>query len=309
MAQADPTPSLNDVQKKVKDLQEQSEVVAEQVNTANTQLADLQHKVDQIQGRIAVEQTTLGDAQSSLGSLAAAQYKSGGLDQTLQLIMSNAPDTYLQQASALSEISNRSAASVKNAQEARRQLDQDRTAASSDLAQMQKTRDQIAAEQADIKAKQKAAQDLLNSLTPTQRVQYNQVVKQQTAAQSKAPANLPPAPNARAQAAVNFAKAQIGKPYVYGASGPRAFDCSGLTMAAWAVAGVSMPHSSSQQYYDFPKIKESDLQPGDLLIYYGTLHHVAIYVGGGMMIHAPNTGSLVQYGTVHEMPLAGIVRP
>ena len=308
MAQADPSPSLNDVQKKVKDLQDQSEVVAEQVNQANTQLSDLQHKVDQIQGRIAVEQASLGDAQSSLGSLAAATYKSGGLDSTLQLMLTNAPDTFLQQASALNEISNRSAGSVASAQETRRQLDQDRSTASGDLAQMQKTRDQIAAQQADIKAKQKAAQDLLNSLTPVQRTEYNQDLKKQNQTPA-APTNLPPAPNARAQIAVNFAKAQLGKPYVYGASGPRAFDCSGLTMAAWGAAGVSMSHSSSDQYYAFPKIKESDLQPGDLVVYYSSLHHVGMYVGNHQIIHAPNSSTVVQYADLNSMPIAGFVRP
>ena len=309
LAHADPSETVKDVQNKIKDLQEQAEVISEQYNASTAQLADLRHKVDQIQGRIAAEQTALGDAQSSLGSLAAAQYKSGGLDTTLQLMMANAPDTYLQQASALNEINNRSADSVKSAQEARRQLDQDRATATAELAQMQKTSDQIAAEKAEIEAKQKAAKALLDSLTPTQRVQYNQAVKASTGGNLTAPAGLPVAPNPRAQIAVNFAKAQIGKPYVYGASGPRAFDCSGLTMAAWAAAGVSMPHSSSQQYYDFPKVKESDLQPGDLIIYYGTLHHVGIYVGNGMMIHAPNSSTVVQYAPVHEMPVAGFVRP
>lgn len=309
LAHADPKQTVTDVQNKIKDLQEQEEVIAEQYNASQTQLADLQHKVDQIQGRIATEQTALGDAQSSLGNLAAAQYRAGGMDSTLQLMLQNAPDTYLQQASALSEITNRTADSVKSAQEARRQLDQDRATATAEMAQMQKTNQLIAQQKADIESKQKAAKALLDSLTPSERVTYNNAQRASNSAGSHAPTGLPPAPNPRAQIAVNFAMAQLGKPYVYGAAGPRAFDCSGLTMAAWAAAGVSMSHSSSDQYYDFPHVSESQLQPGDLIIWYSTLHHVGIYIGNGKMIHAPHTGAVVEVGNVHDMPVAGFVRP
>jgi cell wall-associated NlpC family hydrolase len=309
LAHADPSETVKDVQNKIKDLQEQAEVIAEQYNASNAQLADLQHKVDQIQGRIATEQAALGDAQSSLGTLAAAQYKSGGLDSSLQLMLKNSPDAYLQQASVLNEISNRSADSVKSAQEARRQLDQDRATATSEMTQMQKTRDQIAAQKAQIEAKQKAAKQLLDSLTPTQRVQYNQTVKQGSSSAIAAPTGLPPAPNARAAIAVAFAKAQVGKPYVYGAAGPSAFDCTGLTMVAWGKAGVQMAHSSSDQFYAFPKIKESDLQPGDLVVYYGNLHHVGMYVGNGTIVHAANSSSPIEYSPLHSMPVAGYVRP
>lgn len=305
LAQADPNQSLTDVQKKVNDLQNQAEVATEAYNQANAQLADLQHKVDQIQSRITLEQQALGQAQTSLGSLAAAQYKSGGVDSTLQLMLASAPDSFLQQATALNEVTSQSAQSLKSAEEIERQLQQDKSTAAKDLAELQKTRDYMAAQQAQIKAKQKAAQDLLNSLTPTQRVQYNHL----SASNIAAPTNLPPATNPRAAAAVAFAKAQLGKPYVYGAAGPNAFDCSGLTMMAWAQAGVSMAHSSSEQYYDFPHVTAAQLQPGDLIIYYSTLHHVAIYVGNGIMIHAPHTGATVEYGTVNEMPVAGYVRP
>ena len=305
LAQATPNQSLTDVQNKVKDLQNQAEVATEAYNQANTQLVDLQHKVDQIQSRITLEQQALGQAQSSLGTLAAAQYKSGGVDSTLQLMLNTSPDAFLQQATALNEVTSQSASSLKNAEQIERQLQQDKDSAAKDLAELQKTRDYMAAQQAEIKAKQKAAQDLLNALTPTQRVQYNHL----TSNGFKPPSSLPPATNPRAAAAVAFAKAQLGKPYVYGAAGPNAFDCSGLTMAAWAQAGVSMSHSSSDQYYDFPHVSESQLQPGDLVIYYATLHHVGIYVGNGVVIHAPHTGAVVEYTSLHSMPVAGYVRP
>ncbi|MFD0637785.1 coiled-coil domain-containing protein [Catenulispora yoronensis] len=219
-AHADPTANLNDVQNKVKDLHEQAEAASEAYDKASGDLATLQHKVDQIQARITAEQTQLTTAQSALGSLAAAQYRAGGVDSSLQLMLSVSPDTFLQQATAMSEVTDKSSDSMKSAQEIKRQLDQDKAEASTDLAQLQKTRDLMAQNMADVNAKEKQAQDLLNTLTKAQRQQYDTQQKQQTTQQVKPPAvNLPPAPNARAQIAVNFAKAQIGKPYVYGAAG------------------------------------------------------------------------------------------
>jgi cell wall-associated NlpC family hydrolase len=94
-----------------------------------------------------------------------------------------------------------------------------------------------------------------------------------------------------ARDAVSFAYAQLGKPYAWGADGPGSYDCSGLTMAAWRAAGVSMPHSARGQYDAFPKVALSDLAPGDLVYYPG---HVALYVGDGMVIHAPTTGDVVR---------------
>lgn len=309
LAHADPTPNLNDVKGQVNNLHQQAEQASEAYDQAATNLATLQNKVNQIQARITAEQTQLTSAQSSLGSLAAAQYRAGGVDSSLQLMLSAAPDAFLQQATANAEMSSHSASSMQTAQEIKRQLDQDKSLATADLQQLQKTRDDMAQKKSDIDSKEKQAQALLNSLTPTQRTQYTQQQSQQNVQNVKTPANLPPAPNARAAIAVAFAKAQLGKPYVYGADGPRSFDCSGLTMAAWGAAGVSMSHSSSAQAYEFPQVSESNIAVGDLVIYYGSLHHVGIYVGGGEIIHAAMPGTVIQYAPLHSMPVAMIVRP
>jgi cell wall-associated NlpC family hydrolase len=312
MAQADPNQTVKDVQAKVDTLNQQAETATEAYNQANNQLADLQHKVDQIQSKITLEQGTLDAAQSSLGTLAAAQYSTGGIDSTLQLMLANDPQTYLTQASMLSEVSGRQADSVKGAQEAQRQLQQDKATAADDLVKLQKTRDLMAAQKAEIEAKQKAAKDLLASLTPAQVVQYRQIVQGGgNGGVSKSQLNNLPVPaDARAAIAVAFVKAQLGKPYVYGAAGPYAFDCSGLTMAAWGKAGVSMSHSSSDQAYEFPRVSRSQLQPGDLAIYYApSLHHVGMYIGNGLIIHAANPSSPIEISSVDSMPLAWFVRP
>jgi cell wall-associated NlpC family hydrolase len=108
--------------------------------------------------------------------------------------------------------------------------------------------------------------------------------------------------------AVAYAKAQVGKPYAYGADGPDSFDCSGLTMMAWAQAGVSLPHSSTAQYDATRRISAGELQPGDLIFYYSPISHVAIYVGGGMQVAATHTGDYVRLQALHD-GITGYGRP
>ena len=113
----------------------------------------------------------------------------------------------------------------------------------------------------------------------------------------------------RAAAAVSYALAQVGKAYVFGAAGPSAFDCSGLTMRAWAQAGVSLPHSSSAQMGSGPSVPQSQLQPGDLVFYYSPVSHVGMYIGNGQIVNAENPGVGVKITGVNSMPYAGAVRP
>jgi cell wall-associated NlpC family hydrolase len=119
----------------------------------------------------------------------------------------------------------------------------------------------------------------------------------------------PPAPSDQAQVAVDTAKAQLGKPYVYAGSGPDVFDCSGLTAYAWAAAGVSISHNAEAQYNELPHVAQSDLQPGDLVFFGAPIHHVGLYVGGGTMIEAPYTGVDVRYHTIYRPDYAGAARP
>ncbi len=128
-----------------------------------------------------------------------------------------------------------------------------------------------------------------------------------TASTSSAPSA--PAVSGGAAAAVAYAMAQVGDAYVYGATGPSAFDCSGLTMMAWAQAGVALPHSSGAQMGSGTPVSISALQPGDLVFYYSPVSHVGMYIGNGQIVHAANPSTGVQVAGVSSMPISGAVRP
>jgi cell wall-associated NlpC family hydrolase len=123
------------------------------------------------------------------------------------------------------------------------------------------------------------------------------------------PMPAPPAPNANVQAVLDAAYSVIGAPYQWGGASPAGFDCSGFTMWSWAHAGVSLPHSSAAQYASLPHVAREDLQPGDLLFFYSPISHVAMYVGGGRMIHASHPGVPVGVVAVYWDSFVGAARP
>lgn len=120
---------------------------------------------------------------------------------------------------------------------------------------------------------------------------------------------LPGPPSPKAALVVAYAVQQLGKPYVFAAAGPETFDCSGLTLMAWNQAGVSMAHFAATQYETFPRVSVDALEPGDLVFFYPTIHHVGIYIGDGKMIHAPHTGDVVRVASIFRASLVGAVRP
>jgi cell wall-associated NlpC family hydrolase len=158
--------------------------------------------------------------------------------------------------------------------------------------------DRLAAVEARAEAKATRAQRLLETLQERAEARASR-----SADRTAVPAS------GRAAAAVRYAMAQVGKSYVYGAAGPSAFDCSGLTMMAWAQAGVGLPHSSSAQMGSGTPVSQSALQPGDLVFYYSPVSHVGMYIGNGQIVNALNPGSGIQVSAVNAMPYAGAVRP
>ncbi|WP_052230082.1 C40 family peptidase [Streptomyces sp. CT34] len=117
------------------------------------------------------------------------------------------------------------------------------------------------------------------------------------------------APDPRAARAVSFAYAALGKPYAWGATGPSAYDCSGLVQAAWKSGGVTLPRTTYTQINAGPRIDSSQLAPGDLVFFHSGISHVGIYIGDGKMIHAPHPGAPVRISPIDHLPFAGATRP
>lgn len=113
----------------------------------------------------------------------------------------------------------------------------------------------------------------------------------------------------KAAKVIDFAEAQIGKPYVWGATGPDSYDCSGLTQDAWKAAGISLPRTTWDQVKVGTTVKTADAKPGDLVFFYDDISHVGIYIGDGKMIHAPKPGTNVRVESIYYMPIHSVVRP
>lgn len=293
--------------------------------------SDLDAKYTEVQVKLQASQKTLDDARSDaqaqqakvatlkveVSQIALQQYRSSGLDTTTQLLVTDDVQSFL---SGLS--------TIKKANDNTASLLQDYQSAQADLVDLQKATEaqtaQIAAQEASLADLKKqsddkvaAAQALLDKLTAAQR---QQLAAQQAAAnrqaavatdtsrssaRTAASVSVGPGGSARAVAALNFALAQVGKAYVRGGTGPNAYDCSGLTMAAFASAGVGLPRTSQAQFGVGAPVGLSQLAPGDLVFYYSGISHVGIYIGNGMIVHAANPRSDVQISPVTMMPFMG----
>ena len=316
-ATASPRPSLHKVQVKVDKLNRQADAATESFNTARVSYAEANRRLTVVKHRLAAKQAEVDAMQSSVGQLAAAAYKSGGLDPTFQILLADDPESFLQSAVALNQLGRQQAETLARVVAARQGLASARNDVTQQRARASALAEQIASQKHAIEAKLAEAKQLLGTLKADQLARYNAAIRAvaahgQTVASRSRSGNIPsyngPA-TGRASVAVKTAYAQLGDPYVYGAAGPSAFDCSGLTMYAWNAAGVSLPHSSSAQYSSTRHVAISDLQPGDLVFYYSPISHVAIYIGGGRIIHAPHPGTSVEIAPMNEMPISGAARP
>ncbi|MBR7839299.1 C40 family peptidase [Actinospica durhamensis] len=287
----------------------EAEAATEQYDSSSAQVAQLQQKINALQGQISAANQKMVSLESAMGRQAAQQYRESGLSDSLKAVLDDSPDSYLNAALASNQVTTQEAQQLKELAEAKTQIAEDNKLAQSALAQQQQVTTQRQA--AKTKALQSAAQakSLYGSLNASQQAA---IEKANAGVSASSVTITQAAPDARAAAAVAYAKSKLGDEYVYAAAGPSTFDCSGLTMMAWEQAGVSLPHNAAEQYATTTHISASQLEPGDLVYYdYGEgITHVAIYVGNGMVIHAPHTGTVVQYGELYNVgPVAGFSRP
>jgi peptidoglycan DL-endopeptidase CwlO len=297
----------DDTRSEVDRLYEEAEKATEAYNEADERVDTLRREVGDAQDDIARQQGRINDLREQLGSLAGAEYRSGGLDPSLALLFSDDPADYLDKASVLHRISAQQADELTELQGAVREIAQHRAEASRKLGELDRSRKAVATHKSTVEHKLAQARRLLNSLPSTERAAYDR------ASRSGRPGTPGPecgaAPSGRAAAALAAARSALGKPYVWGANGPSGFDCSGLMQWAWAQAGVSLPRTSQAQAHAGRRVPLSEARPGDIVTYHSDASHVGMYVGDGQVIHAPYPGAPVRYDPVGMMPVTSVTRP
>ena len=299
-AGAAPQPTIAEAQAQVNSLQAKVDRIGEQYDQANEQLTAAKGRLGQVNREVSTAQARYTAARSQLAQVAVAAYENSGQTSILGLLTSGNPSTVLGQASLVTQI-----AGMHNAQATKFLGDAQLLA--SVQQQRQRTEEGVAALRAQLVAHKTSLTKLLasrqatlDSLTAAQQAQVAAstvgatggtaatTTTGTTGTTTTQPTYTGPT-STQAEKAVAFAYAQLGKPYVWGATGPDSYDCSGLVQAAWAAAGVSIPRVTYDQWAALPHIATSSIQPGDLLYYDGE-GHVAMYVGDGYIIDAPRTG-------------------
>ncbi|WUS98758.1 NlpC/P60 family protein [Streptomyces sp. NBC_00708] len=309
-AHAAPEPTAAQVKAQVDRLYREAEAATEKYNGAKTEAAAAAKSVDALRDEAARRTERLNAARDVLGAYAAAQYRSAGLDPSVQLALSSDPDQYLRRATYAEQAAERRATEVRSVRRQVAEIAQVRAEAAGKLTVLASRQAALKEHRATVQAKLAEARRLLARLTPAERAAYDasEDGRGPGHADRGAPRGAVAAPNPRAAQAVAFAYSALGKPYVWGATGPASFDCSGLTQAAWRSAGVSLPRTTYTQINAGQRVPRSQLAPGDLVFFYSGISHVGLYIGNGKMIHAPRPGAPVRVAPIDEMPFAGATR-
>jgi peptidoglycan DL-endopeptidase CwlO len=294
-------PTIGQVKAQVNTLQAKMDKIGQQYDAANQEYGSAQARLAQVQKQAASAQARYNAARAQLAAVAVSEYENSSQTSVLGLLSSGNPANVLSQASLVLEVAgthNQEATQYLTAAQTLASVSEQRQRTEQGIAQI---RAQLAGQKTSLNKLLATSQATLDSLTAAQQAQVAADTiggtTSGTAASGGQPGSTPMAytgpTGTQADKAVAFAYAQLGKPYVYGATGPDSYDCSGLVQAAWAAAGVAIPRTTFEDWDDLPHIPVSAMVPGDLIIYDGE-GHVAIYVGDGYIIDAPHTGAYVE---------------
>jgi len=294
---ANAAPNLIEVQGRVRDLQEQATTAAEGAQEAKVTLARLNKTLVTVQQEASQQGASVTAMNKLIGAIAADQYKSGPLSKSLELLFSSDPSLYLSTAGSLEAVTRKKSADLKKFSVATQRLNATSLTVADKLS-LVKAAEAKFKKQLDIaNSKLDQAEALLAKLTAAERerlAKLNDDEENADQQRSLADAGKYGSVSGRGGTAIKYALAQIGDRYIFGADGLTTWDCSGLTMRAFGAAGVSLPHSSRAQYNYGKAISRKDLLPGDLVFFGKPISHVAIYLGGNRMLHAPRKGSRVK---------------
>lgn len=297
-AQAEP--DIDDVRDRVDRLYHEAEQASERYNDAKLELAELNEELESLESDEARQGDRLASVRSNVRDAVLQTYQGNDLGAAGDLLGADS-GAFMNDLTTMSTVNDLQDALLADYNDELKAYTIRREETESRRDQIADLEEQLAEEKEEIDAKAAEAEALLEELEAEERAAILD------RGGDRLPSEVPA--EGRAKAAVEYAMAQVGDAYVWGAAGPDAFDCSGLTMMAWAQAGVGLPHSSSAQYGYGTHVAESDLQPGDLVFYYSPISHVGIYIGNGLMVHAANPGAGVRIDDIHYMPYVGATRP
>ncbi|WP_328449108.1 NlpC/P60 family protein [Streptomyces sp. NBC_00386] len=349
---AEPRPSIEAVSKKVDDLYHQAETATDKYNATREKTTEQRERVDTLLDDVARRTEKLNTAREELGSFAAAQYRTGAsAPDTATLLLADNPQDYFDQTQLMSRLTSRQKAAVDDYITEQAATTRKRAEATRSLESLTASQKALKTSKATVQHKLTEARSLLSKLNAEDKARLAAIEKkkrEQAAAKAAELARQQAATEKAAQQesssgtttgtasgsasgsatgstgstatdssskaaeALAFARAQIGKPYVWGATGPDSYDCSGLTQAAWKAAGVSLPRVTYDQVNAGTTVSLTDARPGDLVFFYDDISHVGLYIGDGMMIHAPKPGAYVREESIYydgTSAIHSVVRP
>lgn len=287
-ANATPKPSATSVKKELEKLNSQVDQLANRYDKAKTQLDAAKKRLAVINKEVTTEKPQYQNLRVRVAQMAVSAYKNGTLDST-SLLASKDPNAALEEMSVFTELSSSRSQELNAllASAQRLRLEQE---------EAQATLQTVTTLTATSK-KQKVTVEKAIAKQKTLLPKTSSPSKSTNSRRSSSSSSAAVSGSSPARKAVNYAVSQLGKPYIFGGTGPTGYDCSGLTMMAWRAAGIDLPRVVPDQYSAIRHVARSDLQPGDLL-FFDSLGHEGIYVGGGRFIHAPHTGTDVQYASM-----------
>lgn len=315
MAPPPPSESLEAVRLKIEKLYQQAASATDAYNLAEERTEKQSAEMVKLTEDMAEGQARLDDLKNRAGEAARAQYRGGGLPQEAQLALTDDPQLFLD-----------GVGRIRQGHKATKDLIAELTKAQADLAAYSKVASsQWEKLEANRIKREKARKEITEKISEAKKLEdklekeeRQRLLQLERAAQDRAQTQwlgsgalkeLEGRASEQGRKAVEFATAQIGKPYVWGAEGPGSYDCSGLTSRAWADAGRTIPRTSQEQWRLLPRIPVGDMRPGDLIIYHSDASHVGMYVGNGTMVHSPRPGRHVTLAGAGSMRILGVVRP
>jgi len=290
-------PSLKQLVAEATQLSNEVDSLGQQYDGLKIQLAHANSEVQVAKQAAARAEAAMTSSQKAVGQLAAMGYMNGGMDPTLQMLTSGNPELFLSQASTIEQLDNEAGMRVSTLQHEQLTAERAQATAKEEIDTADQLQSEINGKVATIQGKL----DILNSSAMSQAMDIFDKT-------GSYPNIVLPEATTVGTVALRAALTQRGKPYLWGAAGPDAYDCSGLVVWAFAQEGISLPHYTGSLWDSGMHISRADLEPGDLVFFFPDISHVGIYIGNGLMVDAPSSGQVVQVQAVFWDEYVGAVR-